>query len=97
MKKFERRIFILEKNLLPTEKITIIRRIVWVGQQQTEIKQLRDEKGANWLRELEESEHDFTERVKAKAFRNHWGVMLLDGFVWGGSVDLPENFNSKNC
>jgi hypothetical protein len=95
MQNFERRIFILEQNLLPTEKITIIRRIVWVGQQEAEIKQLRDENGTNWLRKLEESEHDFTERVKVEAFRNQWGVMLLDGFVWGGRVDLTENFDSK--
>ena len=82
MQSLDKRVATLEKKTAPREKITIIRRIVWVGQQADEIKQLRDEKDCSWSRVQTESEHDFVERVKTEAFRNEWGVMVLNGFVW---------------
>ena len=82
MQSLDKRVATLEKMTAPKEKITIIRRIVWVGQQGAEIEQLRDEQDNSWSREQSESEQDFVERVKSEAFSNEWGVMVLNGFVW---------------
>jgi hypothetical protein len=82
MQSLDKRVATLEKKTAIKEKITIIRRIVWVGQQGAEIEQLRDEQENSWSREQSESEQDFIERVKSEAFRNEWGVMVLNGFVW---------------
>ena len=82
MQSLDKRVAALEKKTATKEKITIIRRIVWVGQQGAEIEQLRDEQENSWSREQSESEQDFIERVKSEAFRNEWGVMVLNGFVW---------------
>jgi len=82
MQSLDKRVATLEKKTAPKEKITIIRRIVWVGQQAAEIQQLRDEQGTSWIRQQRESEHDFVERVKVEAWRSEWGVMVLSGFVW---------------
>ena len=82
MPSIDKRIAALEQKKAPTEQITIIRRIVWEAQESTEIKQLRDEHGASWSRGPSESEQSFIERVKNEAWRNEWGVMLLNGFVW---------------
>ena len=82
MQSLDKRVATLEKKTAIKEKITIIRRIVWVGQQGAEIEQLRDEQDNSWSREQSESEQDFIERVKSEAFRNEWGVMVLNGFVW---------------
>ena len=81
MQSLDKRVATLEKRTAPKEKITIIRRIVWVGQQGAEIERLQDEQDTCWSRERNESEHDFVERVKSEAFRNEWGVMVLNGFV----------------
>ena len=84
MQNLDKRVATLEKKTAPREEITIIRRIVWVGQQGAEIEQLRDEQDNSWSREQSESELEFVERVKTEAFRNQWGVMVLNGFVWNG-------------
>lgn len=84
MQNLDKRVATLEKKTAPKEEITIIRRIVWVGQQGAEIEQLRDEQDNSWSREQSESELEFVERVKTEAFRNQWGVMVLNGFVWNG-------------
>ena len=81
MQSLDKRVANLEKMTAAREKIIIIRRIVWVGQQVDEIKQLRDEQDNSWSREQSESEQDFVERVKVEAWRSEWGVMVLNGFV----------------
>jgi len=77
----DKRVAALEQKTARTEQVTIIRRIVWIGQQDAEIEQLRDERGMSWSRGQSESEQDFVERVKAEAWRNEWGVMILNVFV----------------
>lgn len=83
MPSIDKRIAALEQKKAPNEQITIIRRIVWEAQESAEIKQLRDELGASWSRGQSETELAFIERVKAEAWRNKWGVMILNGFIWG--------------
>ena len=86
MLRLDKRVASLEQKKAPTEQITIIRRIVWETQESAEIKQLRDENGASWSRGPRESEQSFIKRVKNEAWRNEWGVMLLNGFVWDCSA-----------
>ena len=90
MQSLERRIAALEQKIVPAEKFTLIRRIVWVGQQAAEIQQLRDEQGTSWIRQQRESEQDFVERVKVEAWRSEWGVMVLNGFVWKNNIFLEK-------
>jgi hypothetical protein len=78
----DKRISALEQKKTQTQEVTILSRIVWVGQQDAVIEQLRDEQGTSWLRGESEPEQDFVERVKAEAWRNEWGVMVLNGYVW---------------
>ena len=82
MQSLDKRVAALEKKTAPTEQITLIQRIVWVGQESAEIQQLRDEQGTSWIREQCESEQAFIKRAKDEAWRNEWGVMVLNGFVW---------------
>ena len=81
MRSLDKRVAALEKKTTPTEQITLIQRIVWVGQESSEIQQLMDEQGINWIREKCESEQAFVKRAKDEAWRNEWGVMVLNGFV----------------
>lgn len=82
MSNLDRRIAALERKTAPTEPITIVRRIVWEGQQSAELETLQDDTGKCWMRNLGESELDFIERAKVEAWRSEWGVMVLNGFVW---------------
>ena len=82
MQSLDKRVAALDKKTAPTEQITLIQRIVWVGQESAEIQQLRDEQGTSWIREQCESEQVFIKRAKDEAWRNEWGVMVLNGFVW---------------
>ena len=82
MQSLKKRVSSLEKNVRPTEKITQIRRIVWIGQTEVETRQIRDEKGTLWVKLPGEQESDFVSRAKSEAWRNEFGVMALNGFVW---------------
>ena len=70
----------LEIRLSPCpELLTIFRTVVFPDGTQAEIQALRDKKGNEWQRQQGETVHDFVERVKAEAWRNEWGVMVLIG------------------
>lgn len=70
----------LESLLSPCrELLTIVCRVVCPGDRQAEIQVLHDKKGKTWQRQSDETEHAFVERVKAEAWRNELGVMVLIG------------------
>jgi hypothetical protein len=82
MQSLEKRIAALEVQTEPPEPLTIIRRFVTPGQPLTELQGLKDNESNNeWQRQPGETEQAFVERVKAEAWRNEWGVMVLIGLA----------------
>lgn len=82
MPSLETRIAALEVATTPAEPMTIIRRFVSPGQALTELQGLKDNKGNEWQRLPGETEQAFVERVKAEAWRNEWGVMVLEAALF---------------
>jgi len=79
MQALEKRIAALEVQTSEQQPLTIIRAFVVSGQVAREIERLTDAKGTVWHRLPGETEQAFVQRVKAEAWRNEWGVMVLIG------------------
>ncbi len=79
MPSLETRIAALEVEATTAEPLTIIRRFVRPGQPPTELKSLRDDKGNEWQRQPGETEQALIDRASIEAWRNPWGISLLEG------------------
>lgn len=79
MQSLEKRIAALEATNVPTDDMTIIRRMVRPGHVDAEIYRLSDDDGKQWMRQPGETEQELIDRASLEVKRNPWGVACLTG------------------
>lgn len=79
MHNLEKRIAALEVARVPTDEITIIRRLVRPGHVDAEIQRLTDEAGLIWERTPGETEQALMDRATLETKPNAWAVRSLTG------------------
>ena len=86
MQSLEKRITALETTSAPADDMTIIRRIVSLGNLDAEIHRLRDDNGKIWTRQPSETEQELIDRATLEVKRNPWGVASLTA----DNVEVPD-------
>lgn len=81
MQSTEKRLTDLENAQLPSEGMTIIRRMVAPGRLEAEINLIRDDHGNEWMRQTGETDAAFTDRATSETPPNEWGFRSLMGIT----------------
>jgi hypothetical protein len=77
MPNLENRISALERVTCPNSAITIIRRIITPGHVGAQIKQISDNDGNEWTRQISESEDQFIDNADRETRPNEWRCKSL--------------------